>query len=195
MMRGAGKQPAPLALPTLLAAIEGLEAPENVLAALTSIQIAVFSDNPRSALSKRCCRLREARPDVFRELWRWLRTPAVSKAVRCYGAYWAWRIWRRACAAINRGMKPHVAFGMNKPGRPAPMHFSAVEDAAMWAEYLHQRCGVPSERAGRLAQNFAGMSREDRRTMQRMRGKFRSCGNTLDGLPETLRMKYPQLKE
>lgn len=191
----ARKQPAPRALLTLMLAIEGLGAPENVATTLNSIGAVVFSENPRRELSKRCCRLREAKPGVFRDVWRWLRTPQVVNEVNRHGAYWAWRIWCQACAGIHRGVKPHVAFGMNKPGRPTSTDFSPREDAAMYAEYLHQCEGVPSEAATERAMTFAGMTRGDRRTMQRMRNNFKSCGDSLRKLPEMLRSKYPKFKE
>ncbi len=195
MTRAAGKQPAPRALLTLLIAIEGLVVPDDVTVVLRSIQFAVFDKNPRAALSRRCCRLREARPGAFRSVWRWLKTPEVVEAVQRNGAYWTLRVWRRACADIERGVKPHVAFGMDKGGRPVEMHFSAVDNAAMWAEYLHQCLGVPSELAGECAQTFAGLVRGDRRTIQMARDKYKSCGETLGGLPAALRLKYPRFKE
>ena len=102
-------------------AIEGLEAPDDVVTVLTTIRAAIFDKNPRSALSKRCSRLREARPHVFRAVWRWLKTPS------------------------------------------ADMTDSGAE--------------------------------VDRRTVQRMRNRYKSCGDSLLGLPNTLRMKYPKFKE
>ena len=70
----------------------------------------------------------------------------------------------------------------------------------MLAEYLHQHCGVRSEEAvGRALAASADMNGSgtevDRRTVQRMRNRYKSCGDSLLGLPDALRMKYPKFKE
>lgn len=199
MTRADGKRLAPAALATFLIAIEGLEAPDSVFAVVTSIQAVIFDKNPRAALSKRCCRLREARPGVFREVWRWLMTPQVKSAARRSGAIWAWRVWCKACAAIDRGWKPHVAFGMNKPGRPVEMHFSAADDAAMYAEYLHQCEGVPinvaEDQALAASMDMTGRDEVSRRGLQRARKDYKSCGDTLLNVPDALRMKYPEFNK
>ena len=85
---------------------------------------------------------------------------------------------------------------MNKHGRPVEMHLSAADDAAMYAEYLHQCLNVPSEKAGERARGMIGNGYEgDRRTIQRLRKNYTSCGATLLALPDELRMKYPEFKE
>jgi hypothetical protein len=195
----AGKQPAPRSLIDLMIAIEGLEAPDDVFNTIMSIRAAIFDKNPRAALSKRCCRLREARPGVFREVWRWLMTSEVKNSARRVGAIWAWRAWCKACAAIDRGVKPHVAFGMDKPGRPVDTRFSHTDDVYMLADHLNRQHGMPIETAGQNAAEAIGVTMGDIRTLRRGMVTYR--GSTPDewrtgrGLLDDLRLKYPRMKK
>ena len=135
-MSATGNQPLAKAIYTLRLAAEGLDAPDDVLSLLYATDDAEFSGKPRVSLNRRFGKLRQARPNIFRVLSGWLKTPAVRAHMTERGAYWAWMIWRRAAWKMHRGAKAHVAFGMTEGGRPSSQGFTRADDAAIYALHM-----------------------------------------------------------
>ncbi len=131
-MSAVGSQPLTLAIVSFRVAVEGLDAHDDVCALMTAIDKAIAAEKPRVALNRRFAKLNQARPGIFRRLSLWLKIREVKAQVGHHGAHWAWMIWRRAAIAMQKGAKPHAAFGMNQGGRPTT-GFSRAADAAIYA--------------------------------------------------------------
>jgi hypothetical protein len=131
----------------LLTAANGMQMPPEVLKVFESMQRVVHSPRPRPVLSKSFCRLRERQPGVFRKVRDWVASDHFEEKCRSAGAYSSWSSALKAFDAIDAGKKPHVAWGMNRPGRPRKQGLSKSEVAGARAESLRRTTGLRKSRA------------------------------------------------
>jgi hypothetical protein len=123
---------------------------------------------PRDRLNRAVGQARRRNPRMFRDLWRWTRTPAVGEACKRLGAGYAWLQCRRAFAAIARGVTAHQALGMTQAGNPATSRFTRYQAAAFDAERLIQ-AGATVEYAVEQARQAAGLGINADRDIRRNR--------------------------
>lgn len=193
-MSAIGHQPLPRAVVAFCVLVRGVEYPQDVADVLRVVGEARAAPKPRARLNRSLGQLRRQRPGLFGRVLGWLQEPAVQERAKGSGAAWVWHAWCRACAAMEQGAVAHAAFGMDKGGCPPSPGFSHHEDAAIYAEYLHQVRGVPSakasERAIELTQPPEGL---DLREHQRHRAKVRALDPNqieLEEQSEFIRQKY-----
>lgn len=96
----------------------------------------------RASWSRYASRRREAEPNFFPRLAAWLRSPQAVDAFRRAGTNSDRRKLAQACDAIARRVKPHVALGLDKPGKPRSYRFDrGLDAAAIMADLRHR--GIP----------------------------------------------------
>lgn len=193
-MSRAGNQPLARGIVALRIALADTPAPRDVIDVLHVVDHAMASGRPRVELNRRLAKLRQARPGLFRRVSGWLKSTAVQRTAQRTGTFWAWLIWRRACWMLCNGAKAHAAFGMDRPGRARHSGFSRYEDAAIYAEFLHNVRGIPSEKAAGIAmeavQSVSGL---DRWTLHQHRATVRNNAPSPDDLSrqaEFIERKY-----
>ena len=111
--------------------------PPEVQRVADSGRASLLSDKPRASISKRFCGLRTAHPQMFPIVTQWLNLDLTAALFNEFGFHWARVKLLKAFQLITDGEKPHVAFGMDKGGAPSMWGFTAIEDAAMYAQDLH----------------------------------------------------------
>lgn len=122
-------------------AASDLHLPEDVVAVMRSVDNAVHSPDPQTAINKSFANLRRLRPGCFYHLHLWLQRPEIQGNATIGGAYWAWRVWRSASFQIHNNTKASDAFGMNQNGRPKSAGFTCADDAAMYAALQRRTLG------------------------------------------------------
>lgn len=191
-MTARGQQALSGGILTLLFALEGEEVPDAVSRVAQAIGLACVANRPVVSLNRRMGQIkRQAGPDIFTQVYIWLRTPEIEAKASAAGAYWSLRIWQDAILKIYHGKKAHVAFGMVSGGRPHSMNFGPNQDAAFLAEFRSQF--VRSETATTSVLDLRGHPDLDRREIQRHRKTIRKMDISRSEIAKQaicVRMKY-----
>lgn len=142
------------------------------------------SYQPRVRLNRSLAALRREHQDLFPHVLGWLSQPEIREFFSRKGHSPTWHRWVEGIAKIQKGMRLIEALETRRKvvngkireirsGRPPGMEFSIYHDAALYAEYLTQVVGVPSEKATKRALNLGGR-KLDRREVQKWRARVRS---------------------
>lgn len=173
------------AIPALLMVIEGMEAPDKVCRVNQALWRALCSPTPQKSMNASSRNLRRA--GGFYSLHLWLEQPEVLRQAKRSGAYWAWRIWKKASIDIHNGQRASVAFGMNASGRPKQAGFSITEDAAIYTMHLHINKQLSKSKARERASDLFGASVRD---IEKACKSVPLCDANLERMAELSLMKY-----
>lgn len=148
----------PRALAALVCVLDkrGVDAPLDVQRIALASRKAMVSNDPRVSINKRFVGLRTAHPDMFNNALDWLWRGKTWKLFDECGAFWALAELELAFIRMSKGEAPHAALGMNKGGNPSSWNFTVAEDAALYAQDLHQNQGYSIDNAKLVAADVFG---------------------------------------
>lgn len=152
-MSASGYQQLPRYFITFSMLTKGMTSAPDVATILGSIEKAIRSPTPRTALNRALTRIHRYRPTGIRQLIDWITSEKFVATLRAKGAWWAMPLCVEAFEKMSQGMTPHAALGMHLPGRRPNMDISTTQDAALLANLLIQT-GTPREKAIKCAQGF-----------------------------------------
>lgn len=116
-----------------------LESASDEIRVLHSATVNILvANNRRVGLNKKFSALRRERPKLFAAAVEWLDNPDVQVELTTGGGggELIYLKLQNAFREIQKGGKPHIAFGFNKPGKPRGRVFSATENLAAISLYL-----------------------------------------------------------
>jgi hypothetical protein len=139
----------PRALEALACVLDkrGVNAPLDVQRIASASRDAMVSIDPRTSINKRFIGLRTAHPVMFTNVLYWLCMGNTDSLFTNCGAHWALSELKQAFTLMSKGETPHVALGMNLGGKPNSWNFTVAEDAALYAQDLHQNEGYSIDNA------------------------------------------------
>lgn len=163
-----------------LEAVADIDKPDGV----TKIMQAVYesaitqtehkNNKPLAKLNRSFGQLRRQHPEILNELSTWLKSQSVE-AKMTNGLFNAsWHRWCEATAKLQTGETATQAFGIN--GRGKSYKFTNYDDAAIYAEYLHQVEGMKTDAATTAVMTMFGDKELDKREIQRKRRQLKAAG-------------------
>ncbi|MBT3764961.1 MAG: hypothetical protein HOF84_03830 [Rhodospirillales bacterium] len=137
---------------------EELVPPHLIKSIIQAVSNSLQAPNPVATFNRAIGQIRrQAPPNAWPQTQAWLFQPHVVTLFSSRGTLWALLIWRDALSKLELGSKANIAFGMDKPGNPKSMSFTAYQDAAFYWDIKEQQAAPLMTKAKDAVRNADGL--------------------------------------